>query len=77
MRRTIRQAAPLALVLLLGCYAAEPTQRVAPEPTPENDAVVKVGKPAPALEGTDTDGKKVSLSDYRGKVVLVDFWMTG
>ncbi len=33
-----------------------------------------VGRPAPDIEGEDTDGKKFKLSDYRGKVVLLDFW---
>jgi len=32
------------------------------------------GKAAPEIEGEDTDGKKFKLSDYRGKVVLLDFW---
>ena len=33
-----------------------------------------VGKRAPDIEGEDIDGKKFNLSDYRGKVVLLDFW---
>jgi hypothetical protein len=33
-----------------------------------------VGKPAPEVEGVDQDGKKFRLSDYKGKVVLLDFW---
>lgn len=33
-----------------------------------------VGKVAPDVEGEDQDGKKFKLSDYRGKVVLLDFW---
>jgi thiol-disulfide isomerase/thioredoxin len=33
-----------------------------------------VGKPAPAIEGSDVDGKPVRLADLKGKVVLVDFW---
>ncbi|MHB1425168.1 MAG: TlpA family protein disulfide reductase [Gemmataceae bacterium] len=33
-----------------------------------------VGKPAPEIEAEDIDGKKFKLSDYRGKVVLLDFW---
>jgi cytochrome oxidase Cu insertion factor (SCO1/SenC/PrrC family) len=32
------------------------------------------GKPAPEIAGIDADGKKFFLSDYRGKVVLLDFW---
>ncbi|MDD5302705.1 MAG: TlpA disulfide reductase family protein [Elusimicrobia bacterium] len=31
---------------------------------------------APALSGKTLDGKTASLSDYKGKVVLVDFWAT-
>lgn len=34
------------------------------------------GKPAPELTLKDIAGKRVSLSDYRGKPVLVDFWAT-
>ena len=33
-----------------------------------------VGQPAPAFSQTTPDGKTVSLADYRGKYVLVDFW---
>ena len=32
------------------------------------------GKPAPEIAGEDIDGKAFKLSDYRGKVVLLDFW---
>jgi hypothetical protein len=35
---------------------------------------LSVGKAAPEVEGTDQDGKHFRLSDYRGKVVLLDFW---
>jgi hypothetical protein len=33
-----------------------------------------IGKEAPDIEGEDQDGKPFKLSDYRGKVVLLDFW---
>jgi len=33
-----------------------------------------VGKVAPEITGEDIDGKALSLSEYRGKVVLLDFW---
>lgn len=35
-----------------------------------------VGMPAPPLEGEDFNGKRISLSDHRGKVVVVVFWAT-
>ena len=31
-------------------------------------------KPAPDLSLTDINGKKFKLSDYRGKVVILNFW---
>lgn len=38
---------------------------------------VKVGEMAPDFSAMDLDGKKISLSSYRGqKVVLLDFWAT-
>jgi peroxiredoxin len=33
-----------------------------------------VGKPAPEMSMPDVDGKEVSLSSFKGKYVLVDFW---
>jgi thiol-disulfide isomerase/thioredoxin len=35
---------------------------------------LSIGKVAPEIEGADSDGKKFKLSDYRGKVVVLDFW---
>jgi hypothetical protein len=35
---------------------------------------LQVGKVAPQIEGEDTEGRKLRLSDYRGKVVVLDFW---
>ena len=33
---------------------------------------VEVGKPAPDFTGTDINGKTVKLSDYRGKIVVIE-----
>ena len=33
-----------------------------------------IGKEAPDIEGEDVDGVAFKLSDYRGKVVVIDFW---
>jgi thiol-disulfide isomerase/thioredoxin len=35
-----------------------------------------LGKPAPELEVTDIQGNPVSLSNLKGKTVLLDFWTT-
>lgn len=37
---------------------------------------VKEGEPAPDFELKDADGKSLKLSDYKGKVVLLNFWAT-
>jgi thiol-disulfide isomerase/thioredoxin len=39
-------------------------------------APVMRGKQAPAFALTNLDGKKVSLADYKGRPVLVNFWAT-
>ncbi len=33
-----------------------------------------IGKEAPEIEGEDLQGESFKLSDYRGKVVVLDFW---
>src|SRR5262249_21351866 len=35
---------------------------------------LRVGKTAPEITAGDLDEKEFKLSDYRGKVVLLDFW---
>lgn len=35
---------------------------------------LSIGKPAPEIIGEDVDGKPMKLSDYKGKVVVLDFW---
>lgn len=55
------------------------------ETTPEKEELQKplrtdpsewVGKPAPDFQVTDLKGEELSLKDYRGQVVLLDFWAT-
>lgn len=42
----------------------------------KEQAVSLEGKPAPSFTLKDLNGKEVSLSDFKGKVVLLDFWGT-
>jgi thiol-disulfide isomerase/thioredoxin len=38
--------------------------------------VMKAGEPAPDISVKDLDDKGVTLADYKGQVVLVNFWAT-
>ena len=38
------------------------------------DAMTVGGEVAPDIRGVDLDGVAFKLSDYKGKVVLLDFW---
>jgi hypothetical protein len=40
----------------------------------EDMKVHGIGKSVPDIVGADLDGKEFKLSDYKGKVVLLDFW---
>ena len=35
---------------------------------------LSIGKVIPEVKGKDLDDKEFKLVDYRGKVVLLDFW---
>jgi peroxiredoxin len=76
-----------ALILWSG-YQHRHVIRSTPEPAPheaavpsaaqETDAVTSplLGKPAPDFTLRDLAGHPVSLADYRGKAVLINFWAT-
>jgi hypothetical protein len=34
----------------------------------------RIGEAAPEIDGEDIEGNRFKLSDYRGKVIVVDFW---
>jgi thiol-disulfide isomerase/thioredoxin len=56
---------------------AKPGQTAQPETSDTNLETPKMlGKVAPAFTLATLDGKKVSLSDYKGRPVLVNFWGT-
>lgn len=41
---------------------------------PSGQVGFNIGDTAPDIEGEDIDGVPFKLSDYRGKVVVLDFW---
>jgi len=63
------------LVLIIGTYYADKYTR--PKTNMSlNTVAAAEGQPAPDVTFKDLDGKDVSLAQYRGKVVLVNFWAT-
>ncbi len=59
----------LGVVLLIGLSIVSFTQTAAQNVTPP-----RVGAPLSNFTLTDLDGRKIHLSDYRGKVILVNAW---
>jgi thiol-disulfide isomerase/thioredoxin len=58
------------LLVMAGCARLNPFKRG--DQTPTNGLCV--GTPAPEIDALDFDGKRIKLSDQRGKVVAVVFW---
>lgn len=48
--------------------------RLQEEQQAQLEDLVPIGSPAPDFTQNSTDGKPISLSSLRGKVVLIDFW---
>ena len=46
------------------------------KPSGDKAPTSPVGKPAPSFTLQDLNGKTVSFSDFKGKVVVLDFWAT-
>ena len=70
----IRPLAALAFALAMNSLALAQSGPKEPAPQPATDLNrVKVGQPAPDFTLEDSDGKAITLSDFRGKksVVLV------
>jgi cytochrome c biogenesis protein CcmG, thiol:disulfide interchange protein DsbE len=66
MKSTIRLVLLLILLSLIGVWC---TRRPSPR-------VAAVGQEAPPFRLADLKGREVSLSQYKGKVVILDFWAT-
>jgi thiol-disulfide isomerase/thioredoxin len=66
------------VVLIAATYFADKATRIKAR-VPGNytlKADATLGTPAPDVSFKDLDGKDASLSDYKGKVVLINFWAT-
>ncbi len=71
-------AAPVMFMtgfMLYGCHWSQ-TRKGTGEPaqTPPVVAMVSENQIAPDLDGEDVTGQRLHLADYRGKVVVLNFW---
>ena len=58
----------LAVFWMAGSARAQPPE---PQPPPQYSAVLNVGDQAPAFKLPGSDGKVHSLSDFKGKTVVL------
>ena len=57
-----------------GCFKTAHRMPPAEVPAVACCSAPRIGQPAPEIVGEDLDGASFRLSDYRGKVVVLDFW---
>jgi cytochrome c-type biogenesis protein len=71
-------AVTTVILLIVGTYYADKATRVnSTFPGPNAGEAAKAdNKPAPAVTFKNLDGKEVTLAQYQGTVVLVNFWAT-
>jgi len=66
IRKILAAAVTLTAMMLSGCT----------RPPSESEPEVQIGRPAPNFKLPALSGGQVSLDQYRGKIVMLDFWAT-
>jgi thiol-disulfide isomerase/thioredoxin len=81
--RSIAFIYPLCAILAHPTHAAVPSSAAQKIAISQSDvsstpatAADLVGKPAPTFIVTTLDGRQVSIADYKGKALLINFWAT-
>jgi cytochrome oxidase Cu insertion factor (SCO1/SenC/PrrC family) len=73
-----RNVLTLPALLFLGLFVAGcgwlPWRK--PAATPTGAQLAAVGQVAPEIDGDDMTGQRLRLADFRGQVVVVDFWLS-
>jgi thiol-disulfide isomerase/thioredoxin len=66
----------VAVLIGLTIYADHATRLSSKPPGASKTTADAAGKPAPEIKLKDLNDKDIALADYKGKVVLVNFWAT-
>ena len=76
MRAVLRIAFLVAVAwIVAGCdWSGKQPKKQSSQSASEVREGIGINDRAPEITGEDADGVKFKLSDYRGKVVLLDFW---
>ena len=82
MKQLLALGVVAGLLLAIGCESAETLERLPDGPSVEEAAKATglanggppIGEMAPEIEGVDLDGVEFKLSDYRGQVIMLDFY---
>ena len=86
MRHVMALGLMAVLAFALGCADGDVAKKSPTKPgkrpgtarAPQNASAVRggptIGEEAPEIEGVDLEGVAFKLSDYRGKVVMLDFY---
>jgi thiol-disulfide isomerase/thioredoxin len=76
MKKTALIAIAAIAVIVLAAHFADKATRLHVSGGLKKADSAGAGKPAPDFTLKSVDGKNVNLAQYRGKVVLVNFWAT-
>lgn len=87
MRHVVALGLMVVLAFALGCADGDVAQKSPTKPGPRPGTATQppagvsnvsggptIGEEAPEIEGVDLEGVAFKLSDYRGKVVMLDFY---
>ena len=76
-KEMMRNLAVLCVLIALGAlYTFWSDFKTTPAAPVQTDQEIKISAPAPRFAFEDLSGKKHDLEDYKGKVIVLNFWAT-
>ena len=66
----------LIVTILTGVAMAFPTPQTAAQQPPKKFVLHATPKPLPSVPFWNSDGKTLQITDFRGRVILLNIWAT-